>query len=444
MKRTRNKDLDIQLGDSPLLSRGNGSEESTSQSLQSTIHPERFDMSRFSDMQEKEEGPFKVVFYVVGVIVIGVVLALVVRQLISNNQTPLTDNTNQTSTETGQQASRVEINTSVKSDADATERPLENDFGKVKQVSAGNVSAQVGSFAIDTISYNKFTSFGRVDMKIVGLSSISNFPALKFEFADNGKLLKISMPTGYSLDNNLVTELVTEASEVGDLLSSIVYTSASNTIELRFREEVLYRILPAVSKLVIDFKPVNETSADETVDETETATDEEALTPELPVNTPTAPTTGVNYTNEFSRVEQFIKSKVTGNTIAFNNFYYEDTGSFFEFSWGITNQANENVIPNVSAKPIVIDGVNYIEVKISNLSNEPFALAGLANLGTDLLYTGINLSAANFVRVDRTSYENGVATYRVRVKNISDFRIVADTTIGDPTPDQVINLQIRD
>lgn len=448
MKRTKNKGLDIQLGDSPLLNR-NDDQVSMGQ-LQSTIHPERFDMSRFSEMQEREDNPLKVIFYVVAVIIIGVVLALVVRQLISNNQNSESSETQNESTNNQpnqENISLVEINVTKKPDSDATERPVASDFSDIAQVSAGNASAQTGNFAIGTVVYNRYESFGRVEMKIDGLASITEFPALKFEFGSDKKTLKINLPNGYVLNSAIVNELVAEASEIGDLLSSIKYLSASNSMELTFREEVLYRILPSVSRLIIDFRAVNQSEeAEETTNEEATETPSQPTTPETPTQptTPTNPTSEVNYKNDFSRNEQFIKSKVTGNTIAFNNFYYEDAGSYFEFSWGITNQANENVIPNVSAKLIEENGVNYIEVKISNLASEPFALAGLANLGTDLGYTGINLSSANFVRVDRINFQNGVATYRVRLKYKSDFRIVADTTIGDPTPDQVINLQIKD
>lgn len=446
MKRTKNKGLDIQLGDSPLLNRND--EEVSMGQLQSTIHPERFDMSRFSEIQEREDNPLKVIFYVIAVIIIGVVLALVVRQLISNNQNADSTETQNESTnnETNQEdISLVEINVTEKLDSEATERPSTNDFSDIAQVSAGNASAQTGSFAIGTVAYNRYESFGRVEMRIDGLASITEFPALKFEFSSDKKSLKIDLPSGYVLDNDIVNELVAEASEIGDLLSSIKYLSASNSIELAFREEVSYRILPSVSRLIIDFSAVNpsEDTDNEVDNQPEVETPAQPETPVAPTE-PAAPTSEVNYKNDFSQTEQFIKSKVTGNTISFNNFYYEDAGPYFEFSWGITNQANENVIPNVSAKLIEENGVNYIEVKISNLASEPFALAGLANLGTDLGYTGINLTAANFVRVDRTSFQNGVATYRVRLKYKSDFRIVADTTIGDPTPDQVINLQIRD
>lgn len=449
MKRTKNKGLDIQLGDSPLLSRND--DGMTIGQLQSTIHPERFDMSRFSEMQDKEDNPIKVIFYVVAVIIIGVVLALVVRQLISNSQN-IESNESQNESfndkTTQNDVSLVEINVTEKLDAEATERPSNDEYRDTSQVSAGNASAQIGDFALGSVTYNKYESFGRVEMRIDGLASISEFPALKFEFASDKKSLRINLPNGYVLNNAMVNELVSEASEIGDLLSNIKYLSANNSIELTFREEVLYRILPSVSRLIIDFKAVNqskelENSANKDDDTKSTVQPSNPQTPTQPT-TQTNPTSEVNYTNAFSKNDQYIKSKVTGNTIPFNNFYYEDTGSYFEFSWGVTNQANEDLIPNVSAKLIEESGVNYIEVKISNLASEPFALSGLANLGTDLGYTGINLSAANFVRVDRINFQNGVATYRVRLKYKSDFRIVADTTIGDPTPDQVINLQIRD
>src|SRR6185369_13731274 len=195
-----------------------------------------------------------------------------------------------------------------------------------------------------------------------------------------------------------------------------------------------YSIQISNAALLIDVKTLEQLALDKIADKNAVEpTTPPTTTPTTPVDT--TPTT-LNYKNSFSQKKQYIVSNAVGNIIKENVYYYEDAGTYFEFSFGTKNQVGSKYIPNASAELITDSGKTYIEIVIKNLSQEVFKSYGIT--GTALTHSGINLSNANFVRIDLKSFSGGTATYRMQIKRAADFRLLSEATVDGAT--QVVSI----
>ncbi len=417
--------------ESPLLSK-----ENRSSSLHSTIHPERFDMTRFSERQEENgnENSFRIIIYIIVVIVVGVSLALLVRSLIARNS----NNTDQNQNETEEPANpNVVINIEPKPDTSSANTPTNEDFIDTAESRVGSDSVSAEGVEIDQYTYDKYTTFSRNTFTMTGLTSTITLPEFFVEFDSAQNQLRLQLP-----DEMTVHENLQETISVNDFVTSVVYSQTDNSFTINLSESFKYRITTTISSLILDVKSVAEIEKPE-----ENESEEETESPEPVEEEPTTeqPTGGQsgsqNLTNEFSMDSQTINnSAVTGNTIEQNVFYYADTVDYFEFAWARENAKGDNYIPNASAKIVEENNKVFIEVTVKNLKQEAFESFDIS--GTALTQANINLDNANFKRVDRISLENGTAVYRFELKNKAQFRLTSDTTLDGRTT--ILSLQIKD
>lgn len=412
---------------SPLLSRD-------TTRMHSTINPDRLEQARFSEMKEEDENPLRIIIYVVIVILIGVGSAFAVRQLISKDETSDDDTTEET--DTTEDISDVTVTLTPAPDATAVSQPTKAQFTDSAITSVGT-NEDTASLSVSALEYKKYTTFGRLTFTITGINSVNDFPKTTLNFDSIAQKITLDFANVVTVSEDLKEDIL-----ISDLIDEVRYNQVDSQFLIFLSEDSKYRVALNNNQLFLDIKTVRQLEID---DETTTETDTEVpdTTEDITEDTdttPTPPAGGTNYTNEYSQNEQSIVSNVTDNTIAHNKFYYGDEGPAFEFSWGITNKVGDSYIPNASAKLIDKSGVPYLEVTIQNLSQESFQTAGIT--GTSLSNTGIDMSGANFVRVDRVSFANGTAKYEIRLKRKADFKLISQKTLDNK--DQVISVLIAD
>jgi hypothetical protein len=462
LKKKKNNDM---FEESPLLAKDTsdfGNESDVG--LHSTIHPERFDMSRFSDRKEDEESSFRIILYVLMVIVIGVGLALLVRYMISKNDD--TDGTNDDNTEVVETDDNdtINIQTAVRADSTASNRPANADFVDSSVVTLGDTSVAPANVSMASITYTPFTSFGRLEFATTGATSL---PRVTGTFDNQLKRLNIQFPS-----NMQIGEEFKEDIQVSGIVDRITFNNNNNTYSVVFKQSSKYRLSANGSTLVVDVKTEEQIALDvDTEDDTTptttgtgttsgsntattgstttgttgtstatgTATTGSSSSTTTTTGTTTKPTT-INYKNDFSKNQQFIVSNVNTASITHNTFFYEDTANYFEFAFGGRNQVGEKFIPNATATLVKENGKVYIDLTIENLAGEAFTAEGITS--TELKNRPIDLSGANFVKITRTSFSDGVAKYRIELKKEADFRLVSEPTIDGSI--QVLAIQIKD
>ncbi len=406
---------------SPLLA----SDRRLNKTLHSTINPDRLDQSRFSEMKEEEESPFRVILYVIVVIIIGVGSAFGVRQLISKNDNGEED-TEEVVEEEVQERENVIINTTKLADSTAVNAPKEEDFSEETVTVVGSLDVATTGLALRTFEYKNFTTFSRMIFTIEGLPAGSAFPQTTANFDSIANRLTLKFNGITNIDEDITSDDIT----INDLVTEVRYNTTTTEFLVFISEESKYSLSVKDNQLFVDIKstkaPVSETQQPETTQPEETT----------PTPTPTQPTTGVKYDNEFSQTEQTIRSNVTANNIPYNEVYYEDTAQFFEIAWGARNKVGEQYIPNATAKLVEEGGKIYIDVTINNLSSVSTQSV------TDQSNVGINLAGANFIRSELVSFANGTAKYRIQLKKKADYRLISIKTISGET--QVLALQIKD
>lgn len=456
------------LSDSPLLN--NDAESSV---LHSTIHPERLDMSRFSDrmIEEDEEGsPLRIIIYVIVVIAIGVGLALGVRYLISqNNQTASPDNTTNQPTTNGNQpianGSLVKVNTTAVADSTATNAPEDSDFAELETTIVGTGLSLGSQAALQEISYQKYNSFTRTTFTFEGLGNNNELPSAIIGFQPNNNRMTID----FDANLNMPAAGINPTNNVNDLLRDITASLPEKQFTLQFARPIEHHVAIVGNTLIIDAREkgattpttngTGDTTAGETPTEPVTTGSETPGTNTSGGTTTGTPTTngggtgtttggttttpqptGNNYTNEFSQTVQNISNtRITGNTISYNEVYYEDQGQYFEFALGERLKVGNAYIPNAKAEYTTISGKDYIRLTIQNVAGIQFEQITATELTAS---TGISLENANFVSAKRESFTNGTVVILFEVKRKADFRLVSEPTVSGLT--QVIALQIRD
>lgn len=434
---------DKEMENSPLL----GSDLSN-RSLHSTINPDRLDPARFTDLQDENDSPLRIIVFVIVVIIIGVASAFGVRELILKDDSDDSEETTQEDTSSGREAndqtSNVLINTSPIADSLAVKAPSDDTFTNAATSQIGSATADGTSVSVDKFEYRRYQTFGRAIFDFGGVAGTSTFPEITVSFDSLENLIIIDLGEVASVDEDLQNDIT-----INEIISEVRYTSTENTFTIFLREDSRYALTLNNNQLFFDVKPTRPLE-DVVVDEVDEPEPEPIEEPEpepaAEENTQgSTPPSEINYTNDFSQNEQFIVSEVTGNSVPQNGFSYADTGPYFEFSWMVKDQTGEDVIPNASARLVEESGVNYIDVTINNLSTEAFAQDGIVE--TSLSNGNVNLSGANFENVRKVSFEDGTAKYRIQLKYKSNYRLVAQTSTpwaGDPLPNQLISIEIRD
>lgn len=397
----------------------------------STINPEKFDMTRFSEMKDAEESSLRTIIYVVVVIVLGVAAALGVKYFLLDKQedNDPADTEVEDTTDEIEEVSAFDINTVAALDSEAVSKPALEDYVDSELVTVGDATANVAGVSIDTMSYRRFTTFGRLSMNALGVVDANSFPQANVSYSSTFNQLTVTFNSVVTVNTELQ-----ESVTVGDIIEQVSFNTATNSFIITFSEPSKYSVQTSGNSLLIDVKTIDQLEIDMALPE------EEVVVEEPVVTTPPTTTTGTNYTNEFSQSKQLITGVVTDNSVAHDIFYYADTVNFFEFAWGVKNKVGDQYIPNASAELVSTGGKFYIDITINNLSQEVFAQYGIT--GTNLSSADVDLTHANFVRIDRVSFENGTAKYRLELKNKADFKLLAEKTLDGST--QVIGLQIKD
>jgi hypothetical protein len=420
------------MGESPLLS----NERPLSTSFKSTIKSEEFEPRRLTERQLMEEdgNSIRILIYVIIVIIIGVGTALLIRSLISRNENNSTEQEEQTTVEQEETTNNaLKIGKVVLADASATNVASNSDYDVAAISTLGDAALNVSTVSLNLVEVNPYTTFTRVKFDLTGTTT--SIPKTTLNFDSVKKQLSIEFPTGMGITQDLKRD-----SEIGGLIKELRFDTINNKFILVLNEDAKYRVFQATGDLFIDFKTVSSlvTTNETTTPTDQTATDTNTNT-DTSTDTSTTKPTDVNYTNEFSQAQQYIVSKVTGNTIGQNKYYFYDAGEHFEFSWGHKGNKGDDYIPNATAYYKEENSKTYIYVEIENLSQEIF-LSNNAT-GTDLAEKA-DTSASNFVRIDLVKFENGKATYKVEVKKKTDFSIVAEEAYGEVG--QLITLKMKD
>lgn len=422
------KSLSLEMEKSPLLR----------QESHSTISPDKLDQSRFSDriVDDEAGSSLRILIYVVIVIVVGVGAALLIRNLIINNDNKTTEDDNNTQNQDTQTTSAFEINKTVTADAQANLPTATSSYVNSAQVTLGEDLASGVVVSLDKIIYTKYTTFARVEFDFSG----AKLPKLNTTFDSVKNLFTVKLPSNVTVSTDL-----TSTQTISDLVTVVNFNSTTKEYTITLSEDSFYAVKQNSGNLIIDFKTATQLDKDNNVEETPLTTNPTTTTPTTTTDTTTTtdsnkPTT-VNYTNNFSQKQQYIVSEVTGNTLNYNKFFYYDAGDFLELSFGEQGKLGEKYAPNATAYLKTENGKEYLYFEIENLAQEAFSFLGFSNNGTDLS-TYMNTAGSNFVRIDRTKFENGKATYRIELKRKSDFKLVSQDTYDGTT--QITSIQIKD
>jgi len=419
------------IEESPLLS-GSSDSRGEGGKMASTVHPERFDMTRFSERRDEEESSFRIILYVIVVVAIGVGLALLVRYLISNN-TESTEDTPEDTTEEVEE-SAFDINTLTQADSLAEDAPTEADFTTAEETIIGSEEAVASGLNLSAIAFDRYTTFARLEFTLDGVTEATEVPITTINYDASAQEIEVILDADITVDTTLTT---TET--IAEVVETVSYDGITNTFSIFLSDETPYVATTTATGFRIDLQAEDESADEDTTEETPETSEDETSETETEEPDPNRPT-GVSYDNDFGSDKQFITSEVTGNTIAQNTFFYEDAGEYFEFAWGSTNKVGDDYVPNATAEYVTEGGTSYIEVTLDNLSEEAFQNYNIT--GTNLDNTNLDLSATPFVRVDRVSFEGGTATYRIQVSRQTTFRLFSEPTVDGTT--QVIGIQIRD
>lgn len=415
---------------SPLLSRDNGLASSRKSPFHSTINAEKFDMTRFSARQsEEKESSLRIILYLVAVIVVGVGLALFVKSFVLKGEKDEGTPTDQTQEQPEEESLKV-VTLNIAPKADDLAIKTTTAFAESESVSVGNATLASTGISLDTFVYNRYTTFAQSIFTFSGLAATKELPQIAVTFNKTSDTVSIKFPTELKLATDLQTENI-----INDIVTSLKYDITTNTLNIKLREDSAYRVFVDNGRLILDVKTLAQIAKESTAS---TPTPTPTTPTPAPTPTPQAPTT--NYDNDFSKEKQFIVSKLTTNSIGFDEIYFTDQYTNFQLAFGMKNNVGENFIPNAEASLVTENGVSYIDVTIKNLSSIVFTSDNII----DQSDSPVNLVAANFVRAELKSFDatSGIAKIRITLKNEATYRILTDTTVSGLT--QVFGIEISD
>ena len=435
MSNIRNVKKSSRIEDSPLLSKSNNRNEP----VHSTVHADRFDMSRFSERKDNDdENSFKIIIYVVVVIIIGVGLALLVRALILNNSesTQKEDNTEQDIKEDQPEVIKspaISINTTMR--LDPSDAPANDDLIDALSLSIGNSNANVENASISNLDYSRYNSFVRINFGIEGISKQEELPKIAINYNSDESSLDIVFPSEININQELKEKI-----EIDDVVSDITYSSNTNTFTISVSSEFKYLVVPTTAGMLVDIKTIQQIERKEDANDEETPlseTEEDLEKEQDPTTSSPSLRGNVNLDNEFSANRQSVSGGVTNNTIILSETYFEDQGEYFELAWGQPRVVGEEFTPTTSAELISGSNTPILKLTINNLERFEFESSGISQDNSP-----INLAGTNFVRADLISFENGTAVVEIQLKNEAEFKLISTTTVSGLT--QVLAIQIKD
>lgn len=422
------------IGESPLLTG-----ENRIPKMNSTINPGKFDHAKFTEIREMESegGSLRIIITVVLVIVVGVGLALLVRNLISNNQT--TDNVEETPTVV---ESAIEINKVAKTDATASKLASNTDYEETPSLSLGATNSKIAEESLDKIEYQRYTTFGRVkfDLSTIALPKTT----LAYDALKNQLTVTFTGLTNFAED-------LKKDIEISDIVKDVRFDELNNRHIIVFNEKSSYRVFTEAGDLFVDVKTqaeldkAAESTTDDTTDTTDSTqdntTDNQSTT--VDANKPAAPF----YENAFSQIKQYVSSTANTKSIALDTYYVDDYGASFGFSWGQKNKVGDAYVPNATAYyDESVSGKVYLIVEIQNLSGDVFTLNGVKKRTAAELQTitGVDTSHANFVSIELLSFDSatGISKYRLELNSKKDFKLLSQKTFDNTT--QVLSIEIKD
>jgi hypothetical protein len=426
---------DSHIEESPLLNSERKTEQTSA--LHSTIHPERFDMSRFSDLREEEnESSFRIIIYVLVVIIVGVGLALFVRQLISEDNNSPTETTEDTENDDEEDVQAFRVNTTPKADDQGAPVPSNDELIDSEVLTVGETSVGTAGVTLSTLTYDRYQTFARFNLNLTGTTA-GSIPEFNLAYDDSLNTLVITLPEGITVEDELKV-----STPINDIVNLVKFDAATNSFSITLAQDSKYRVRKLDAGVSIDFRTQEQIDTLDEAEAEEDTTDEdtEEETPEDEEDTTTDDTdkpTGMHITNDFSQNKQFVTSNVTGNTIEYTETYYQDYGPYFEIAFGKPGSVGDSKIANTTAEYVTEGAKTFIEVKIENLSKFTFPSGGVSTSSM-----AFDTSAANFRRVDLVSFTGGVATLRIEVKNKANFKLLSEKTVDGGT--QVVSVQIND
>lgn len=408
----------------------------------STIHPEKMEQSRFSELRnldDEKTNPLRIVVYAVIVIAIGVGAVFLVRNIVSNNQT-VDEQQDQTADQnTVEDTSAFSISLTPKSDTTASNLASNEDYVDSSAVTLGDSNLDMTQVELASIRYERYTTFARTTFDFEGNNS--TLPKTNISFDSVRRELTVSFEGLATIADELKSQ-----KQINDIVRSIRYSEDENHFVIIFGDDSKYRVFQSSGNLSIDVKTLDEL---ENPDPQEpVAQNDEDTTP--PPSTTTPPSSSGNkpaapyYENSYSQNRQYISSNVNSNSIAFNNYWIWDEGSFFEFSLGINNSSGDNLIPNATSYYEEEDDKIYLVLEIENLSNAPFSVTKTRTIEQLIQDSGASISPAgvNFKMVELVSFTNGKATYKLEVKTKTNYSLL--TQVVELSNSQIVSLRIRD
>lgn len=408
----------------------------------STIHPEKMEQSRFSDLRnldDEKTNPLRIVIYAVIVIAIGVGAVFLVRSIVSNNQSTDDQQQDQPSDENiVEETSAFSISLTPKSDTTASNLASNDDYIDSSVVTLGDSNLDMTQVELAGIRYERYTTFARTTFDFEGNSS--TLPKTNINFDSVRRELTVSFEGLATIAEELKSQ-----KQINDIVRSIRYNADENQFVIIFGDDSKYRVFQASGNLSIDVKTLDELEKPDPQEPV--AQDDEDTTPP-PTTTP--PSSSGNkpaapyYENSYSQNRQYISSNVKTNSIAFNNYWVWDQGTFFEFSLGINNSSGDNLIPNATSYYEEEDDKIYLVLEIENLTNAPFSISKTRTIEQLIQDSGASISPAgvNFKMVELVSFTNGKATYRLEVKTKSNYSLL--TQVVEASNSQIVSLRIQD
>lgn len=438
LKRKQNQNNeDSPIIESPLLNNNLGSQpqqENQNSALHSTIHADRFDMSRFSELREEEsESSFRIIIYVIVVIIIGVGLALLVRQVITDSGDTETEPTEVV--EETPDPGAFAITTDPAADTFGAPIPSSEDLLDSEEITFGETEIDVTNAQINAGSYVAYESFTRVTFNLSGTEA-GAIPQSTLTYQDSLSLISLGIAEGV-----VVSEEMQEAVVIDDVVARIAFDAETNAFNIQLNQQSKYLVRAENGEINIDIRTAQQENelangGNDEVEE-ESADEEEQPEEQADTQTDTSRPSGNNFNNDFSRSKQFVTSGVTGNNLDYNETFYQDYGPYFEVAWGSRNNAGDDFVANSSAELKERDGVSYIEVKIENQSS--FNTLGAIVTPNQL---SIDTSGANFAQAELVDFTNGIVTIEITLLRPANFRLFTEPTISGAT--QIIGLQIED
>lgn len=394
---------------------------------------------RFSEMDEPGNGRGRVVrvaLFGAVIVLIGIGAILAIEN--ANKDAATNGNTNSSSTSTVAQVPGYDISRTVLTDDEAGTVPRNGDFSNA-QLALGSAANAGETILIEQLNYDVFSSVTRLTWELSGITS--GFPPISVNYDTNANIATVIF-TGVDV---AVQQMLTSVMPTIGSVDSITASSTSDGVQftLQFNETVKYAasISSALGEFTLDVKTnaqlnvsASSSSASSTVSTT-TSTTSASVTSSASTSSAVA---GQKLDNSFSEDMQTISSGLS-NTVMMRNYFFQDFGPHFEFSWTFQGTGAQSVPPKVEAKYITDSGKSYIEVKMEGIAEDLFQARSWPTASTG----SANLQYANFVRVIFKGWDSGtkISTYWVEVKGQEPFRLHATGVRNDQ---QKVTIEIKD